>query len=204
MFQPTRLLSGSYDWREQPRGSTEDGSLQEDLTRGGEVTAALQTGGSEYSLSGEKLNLLGRSRRSFSQLTLVCMLWICDTSDHIRPPLAWQKQVRGENTRLSVSQQTNIFFFPPGRFCNFGVTPSPVTPILIVGTRLHSHQLQLNHTSIFDDGVSEAAILITRNRTQVASETLCRPGDAFKWIPFCVTIISGVLLSFPTAHVILH
>lgn len=182
MFQPTWLLSGSYDWREQPRGSTEDGSLQEDLTTGGEVTAALQTGGSEYGLSGEKLNLLGWSRWSFSQLTLVCMLWISHT--HIHPPLAWwwswirfslaTKNRSGERTHDSLCVSTNQhFFFPPGRFCNFGVTPSPVTPIFIVGTRL-----QLNHTSIFDDGVSEAAI---HNLNYKKQNTSCIQNTVQTW-----------------------
>lgn len=170
---------------------------------GGEVTAALQTGGSEYGLSGEKLNLLGWSRWSFSQLTVICMLWISHT--HIHPPLAWwwswirfslaTKNRSGERTHDSLCVSTNQhFFFPPGRFCNFGVTPSPVTPIFIVGTRLHSHQLQLNHTSIFDDGVSEAAI---RNLNYKKQNTSCIQNTVQTWRCFQIKYLSALFLDVP-------
>lgn len=154
---------------------------------GGEVTAALQTGGSEYGLSGEKLNLLGWSRWSFSQLTLVCMLWISHT--HIHPPLAWwwswirfslatkKTGPEREHTTHCVSQQTNIFFFLQGGFVTLAWHHHLLHPFLLWERGCNSTTPQ----SLMMESVKpQSTILIIRNRTQVASKTLCRPGDAFK------------------------
>lgn len=169
---------------------------------GGEVTAALQTGGSEYGLSGEKLNLLGWSRRSFSQLTVICMLWISHT--HIHPPLAWwwswirfylaTKNRSGERTHDSLCVSTNQhFFFLQGGFVTLAWHHHLLHPFLLWERGCNSTTPQ----SLMMESVKpQSTILIIRNRTQVASKTLCRPGDAFKLIPFCTFFRCSTTLLF--------
>lgn len=191
MFQLTWLLSGSYDWREQPRGSTEDGSLQEEKLLQRCRRESLNTASPEKSWI-FWVEVVGHfhSWHSFACSEFLILIFTPRwPDDEVGSGFPSQQKTgpEREHTTHCVSQQTNIFFFLQGGFVTLAWHHHLLHPFLLWERGcIHTNCNSTTPQSLMMESVKpQSAILIIRNRTQVASKTLCRPGDAFKLIPFC-------------------